>query len=244
MVLGGTNFLIHYRVFKGDGRALFDNTEMRYWWSLIGGFSLLILAERIFRGNIIPSGIRSLEENFRAVIFQVTAILTTTGFSTRDIGSPFFGTAARQLFLLMMVIGGCVGSTGGGLKVLRVAILTRTARREIFRLRAPRRSISSVVIDGKIINIDEIRRVGALFFAWVALLTAGGVITAFFSSLNGYQAFSGIFSALGNIGPSYIPAARIGGLHPVIKLTYITGMLAGRLEIIPVLLLFSPRSWR
>ena len=85
---------------------------------------------------------------------------------------------------------------------------------------------------------------GALFFAWLALLAVGGVITAFFSDLNGYQSFSGSFSALGNIGPSYIPAERIGELHPVIKLTYIIGMLAGRLEIIPVLLLFSPKSWR
>ena len=77
-----------------------------------------------------------------------------------------------------------------------------------------------------------------------ALLAAGGIITAFFSHLDSLQAFSGIFSALGNIGPSYIPAAEIGGLHPIIKLTYIIGMLAGRLEIFPVLLLFSLKSWR
>ncbi len=244
MVLGGTNFFIHYRLLKGDGRALFDNTEMRYWWSLIAGFVLLVFIERIVREGILSSGVRSLEGNFRAVVFQVTAIITTTGFSTRDIAGPFFGPAARQLFLLMMVIGGCVGSTGGGFKVLRAAILTKTVRREIFRLRSPLRSISNIVIDGKIIKVDEVRRAGALFFAWAALLAVGGIITAFFSRLDGYQSFSGIFSALGNVGPSYIPTAEIGGLHPIIKLTYIIGMLAGRLEIIPVLLLFSPKSWR
>ena len=139
MALGGTNFFIHYRVLKGSFRALGDNTEMRYWWSFLGGFILLIFAERILRGGVFSSGLRSLEENLRAVIFQVAAIITTTGFSTRDISGSFFGPAARQLFLLMMVIGGCIGSTGGGFKVLRVAILVKTVRRELFLRCAPSR---------------------------------------------------------------------------------------------------------
>lgn len=126
------------------------------FFEAMSGFILLIFAERIFRGGVFSSGLRSLEENLRAVIFQVAAIITTTGFSTRDISGSFFGPAARQLFLLMMVIGGCVGSTSGGFKVLRIAILVKTVRREFFRLRAPLRSISSIVIDGKIIKIDEV----------------------------------------------------------------------------------------
>jgi len=251
MLAGGTSFLIHFRVLKGSWRALFDNTEVRYWWGLIGLFVLIILIERLVRletfggtSFLRPDFWQLLEEDFRSVLFQVVAILTTTGFGTRDVGSGFFGSEARELFLVMMVIGGCVGSTGGGFKVLRVAILVKLIQREIYRLRTPMQAISRVVIDGEAVEFDEIQRVSGLFFAWVVLLIIGGGITALLSDFNGYQSFSGMFSALGNIGPSYIPVPEMGQLHPVTKITYIIGMLAGRLEVLPVLILFSPRAWQ
>lgn len=251
MLLGGTSFIIHYRLLCGKFKDLINNTEMRYWLGFMTVFILLIFSERIFstrsETGFLPgkgSCFQKIEENFRTVAFQVISIITTTGFATRDIGGPFFGPMARQLFLVMMVIGGCVGSTSGGFKVLRTAIMIKAVRREVFRLRAPRNAVSSIIIDGKPLPIDEIRRVGALFFAWIALLAAGGIITAVFSRLDGFSALSGSFSALGNIGPCYIPAADIPQLHPCIKITYIFGMLAGRLEILPVLLLFSRKAWR
>jgi trk system potassium uptake protein TrkH len=251
MLAGGTSFLIHFRILKGSWRALFDNTEIRYWWGLISLFVFIILIERLvkletFGGTsfLRPDFWQLLEEDFRGVLFQVVAILTTTGFGTRDVGSGFFGSEARELFLVMMVIGGCVGSTGGGFKVLRVAILVKLIQREIYRLRTPMQAISRVVIDSEAVELDEIQRVSGLFFAWVVLLIIGGGITALLSDFNGYQSFSGMFSALGNIGPSYIPVPEMGQLHPVTKITYIIGMLAGRLEILPVLVLFSPRAWQ
>jgi trk system potassium uptake protein TrkH len=251
MILGGTNFLIHYRVLKRDWKSLFDNDEIRYWWGFIALFVAVIFIENVARtgpGAHLSSGgsdfWRHIEERFRMVLFQVVSIITTTGFGTRDIGGPFFGHAAKQLFLVMMVIGGCVGSTGGGLKVLRVAVLVKLIRREIERLIAPRRSISTLKIDGKAVDADQVHRVSALFFTWVGLLVVGGVITALLSNFDSYSAFSGMFSALGNIGPCYIPTDAMGQLNPVIKVTYILGMLAGRLEILPVLLLLSPKAWR
>lgn len=251
MLLGGTSFVIHYRVLKGSWRALFDNLEARYWWSLIGIFVVLIMFERIVRieplsASLVdyPTFIHRVEEDIRIVLFQVVSILTTTGFGTRDINTPFFGEAARQFFLVMMVIGGCVGSTGGGIKVLRIAIMAKLIRREVYRLRVPPRAINSVIIDGELIELDEIQRVGGLFFMWMVLLIFGGGVTEYLSHHNGYVALSGMFSALGNIGPCYIPVAEMGQLHPIIKLVYIVGMQAGRLEILPVLLLFSLKAWR
>ncbi len=252
MFLGGTNFLIHYRILKGRFRSLYDNTEMRYWLGFIALFIILILLEEVIAPGgdrrMVPPGTASwlgeIEYHLRTVAFQVISIITTTGFATKDIGSPYFGPLARQLFLVMMVIGGCVGSTGGGFKVLRTAIMLKAVRREIFRLRAPRSAVSNVVVDGKTVSIEEIRRVGGLFFAWMLLLAIGGGITALFSGLSGFSSFSGICSALGNIGPCYISVTEMAKLHPIIKLTYIFGMLAGRLEIFPVLLLFSRRAWR
>ncbi|KPK62760.1 hypothetical protein AMJ83_09735 [candidate division WOR_3 bacterium SM23_42] len=250
MLMGGTNFLIHYRILSRDWRALFDNTEMKYWWTLIGIFVAIVFIERLMKFELpnqllLNSNIlKIIESNFRAVLFQVVSIITTTGFATQDIGSAFFGQLAKQLFLIMMVIGGCVGSTGGGFKVFRISILTKIIQREIFRLRTPSRSVSTVIIDGKPVTTNEIYRVSGLFFAWIVLLIFGGGITALLSQLGAYESFSGMFSALGNIGPCYIPVKVMGQLNPAIKIAYIFGMLAGRLEILPVLLLMSPRAWR
>jgi trk system potassium uptake protein TrkH len=242
MLLGGMNFLVHYRVLTGDFRALWDNVEVRYWWGLIVAFIVLIVGSQLLRAG--PPGGEGLEPTIRGTAFQTVSILTTTGFATRDIGSDFFPALARQLFLLMMVIGGCVGSTGGGIKVLRVAVLTRLVRREVFKLWAPGKASSGLVIDGKIVPEEEIRRVSSLFFAWMGFLAAGGVVTALFSNQGALESFSGMFSALGNIGPSFIPAADMETIHPVVKLVYTVGMLAGRLEILPVMLLFSKKAWR
>ncbi len=250
MLMGGTNFLIHYRILNRDWKALFDTTEMKYWWVLIGIFVALIFAERFVKfalpgQSLLNTGLlKNIESNFRAVLFQVVSIITTTGFATQDIGSAFFGQLARQLFLVMMVIGGCVGSTGGGFKVFRISILVQVIRREIFRLRTPARSVSSVIIDRKSVAKNEIYRVSGLFFAWIVLLILGGGITALLSQVGAFESFSGMFSALGNIGPCYIPVNVMNQLNPLIKITYIFGMLAGRLEILPVLLLMSPRAWR
>ncbi len=251
MVLGGTSFLVHYRLLKGNLRAIGDNTEMRYWWGFIAAFIAVIFLERIVRIDrllLAPFApldlLKRIEENFRITAFQVVSIITTTGFATRDIAGSSFGHVARQLFLVMMVIGGCVGSTGGGIKVLRVGLLFRLIRREVFRLRTPPKTVSRIIIDGEAAETEEIYRVSALFFMWIVLLVVGGVVTALLSNHDAYSSFSGMFSALGNIGPCYISVKDMGQLHSLIKVTYIFGMLAGRLEILPVLLIFSRKAWR
>jgi trk system potassium uptake protein TrkH len=144
----------------------------------------------------------------------------------------------------MMVTGGCVGSTGGGIKVLRVAILWGLVKQEVRRLFYPSRAINRIVIDGSIVDRAEVHRVAAIFFSWILLLLIGGGVTALLSDLDGYTSFSGMFSALGNIGPSFMTVAEGATLHPLVKIVYIVGMLAGRLEILPVLLLFSPAAWK
>jgi trk system potassium uptake protein TrkH len=151
---------------------------------------------------------------------------------------------AKQLFLAMMVIGGCVGSTGGGIKVLRSVILGRLMLRELFRLRTSARASSVLVIDGQRVSDDESHRAAALFFMWIVLLAVGGGITALLSNLGALESLSGMFSALGNIGPCYISVDDMIQMNPAVKITYIFGMLAGRLEILPVLLLFSRKAWR
>jgi trk system potassium uptake protein TrkH len=196
----------------------------------------------IFSGGP-PIGAVEAERTLRASLFQVMAVMTTTGFGTQDIGSDFFGAASQQLFLVMMVIGGCVGSTAGGFKVLRVAILNRLMLRELFKAKVSSHAATGLIIDKRLVPDAEIHRVAALFFSWIALLVIGGTVTALCSAHGALASFSGMFSALGNIGPCYISVPDMIEIHPAVKITYILGMLAGRLEILPVLLLFSPRAW-
>ena len=143
-----------------------------------------------------------------------------------------------------MVIGGCAGSTGGGFKVIRVAILTRLVRNRLYQMNSSRFTRVPLTVDKHIVADEEIKRIFTIFFMWILLLIIGGTITALFSNLSGWQSFSGMFSALGNIGPCYFSVQEMIQLHPVVKITYIFGMLAGRLEIIPVLLIFSRRYYK
>jgi len=252
MLLGGINFLVHFRLLSGKIRSLWDNTEMRLWWKLIAGFIILIMIDhlnrtgwigRIFSGNF-DNIWSKIESTFRYSIFQVISIITTTGFGTKDIGGAFFPALAKQLFLIMMVIGGCVGSTGGGIKVIRIAALKKLLSRELFKIWTPPSASKKLIIDGNIVPDEEIHRISSLFFYWVFLLCVGGGVTALVTDLSGWQSFSGMFSALGNIGPSYISVSEMINIHPVAKITYIFGMLLGRLEIIPVLLIFTKKAWR
>ena len=251
MLLGGINFLIHFRVVIGDLRALWDNVEMRYFWRLLALFLGIIIFEKVYRvsGQASFAGLSPvqvlwrLEDIFRTVLFQVISLVTTTGFGTKDINTDYFGSVAKQLFIVMMFIGGCAGSTAGGFKVLRIVILNRLVSRELFRLRVGPRTSSALVVDGKIVSHDEVYRVAALFFGWLLLIVMGGLITALCSNHGAFASLSGMFSAVGNIGPCYISVPDIATLNPAVKLTYILGMLAGRLELLPVILLFSRKAW-
>jgi len=92
--------------------------------------------------------------------------------------------------------------------------------------------------------MEEVYRVSGLFFIWMVLLIAGGLITSFASKMTALESMSGMYSALGNIGPTFFSVKDMISLKPIVKITYILGMLMGRLEILPVLLLFSPKAWK
>jgi trk system potassium uptake protein TrkH len=238
MLFGGINFLVHYRVFQGDIKALWNSYEIKLFWLFICSAAGLVIFERFTHNRIFSPDL------VRNSIFQVVSIMTTTGYATRDIGSPIYGGVARQVFLYLMLIGGCVGSTSGGLKVLRIGILLKLIKFKIQSIVYPINAVSFVMVDGNRVDFDEIRRVTSLFAAWMFLLSAGGLITAVFSNHGALESFSGMASALCNIGPCYISASEIIKLSPVVKFTYIIGMLAGRLEILPILMLFYKNTWK
>ncbi|TDX48989.1 TrkH family potassium uptake protein [Orenia marismortui] len=241
MALGGINFLVHYKVLTGKVKELWQGIEMKYFWGIIVTITSLILLDHYLHFPLI---LNKLEETIRHTLFQVISVLTTTGYGTRDINAAFFPALAKQLLLLLMLIGGCVGSTSGGIKLIRVVILNKLFKRELKKISYPKRAVLPVVVDGNIISDSEIFRVIALLFGWLLLIVIGGGITALTSDLPAWNSFSGIFSALGNIGPFYFSVEKMQSLSITIKITYIIAMLAGRLEILPIFIIFNRRTWR
>jgi len=239
MWAGGTNFLVHYRVLRGELRALWDNAEVRAWWLVLGVSLALVLGSRLSSAAGSRPG-----ESLRHGLFQVVAIASTTGYSTRDIGGPYFTPLARQVFLVLMFVGGCAGSTAGGFKVARLVIMWKLMVGQVRRATRPPSSVELLMMDGKPVRRTEIYRTAGLLFAWAMLVLFSGLVTAALSRYGALASASGGLSAVSNIGPCYIPAAQMADLHPLIKLVYIAGMLAGRLELIPVLMLLSPRTWK
>jgi trk system potassium uptake protein TrkH len=247
MILGAINFFIHYRVFKGEFKILTKDYELRWFWIIaISAFSVMML-DRYYKADLASTGgsfFSVFHESFRHVFFHVMTFVTSTGFVTKDINSSFFPAVSKQVILALMLIGGCIGSTSGGVKVLRVAILHKMVGREIFKIRKIKNAVAPVVVNKKIISSDELEKISAIFFAWVLLIIVGGAITAFFSDLGPLESLSGMLSAVSNMGPMYISGPEIISLNPIIKITYIIGMLAGRLEILPILYILKIKNWR
>ena len=138
-----------------------------------------------------------------------------------------------------MFVGGCIGSTAGGFKVLRLGVLWKTLTSELKQLSLPPKAVIPLVIQGRIISPREIKRVCALLFAWIGLIWIGTSITLACTDLNGVQALSGMLSAVSNMGPFFFSTHELAAFPAAVKGCYIFGMLAGRLEVLPLFVLFA-----
>ncbi|UCF10813.1 MAG: TrkH family potassium uptake protein [Candidatus Bipolaricaulota bacterium] len=238
MFLGGTSFLIHWNVIRGRWRQVTANRELRLWLLLLLGATFLVAVRRG------PGGDAGLHERIRSSLFHVVSIATTTGYTTHDIGSAAFSGLAQQVFLWLMLIGGCVGSTAGGAKVWRLGLLLRVMRHHARRAVLPSSAVVPLVYDGAPVPRMEVTRTATVMFSWIVLLAVGSVVLSATTSLSVAAALSGSFSSLGNVGPSLITVDQFAELGAAAKLWMIFAMIAGRLEILPVLLLVQRRAWR
>lgn len=240
MLAGGISFLIHFKLITGDIKALFTGFEIRCYWLIAGGAVLLVCLDccKVFV-ETQTWDLNTMHHLFRTALFQVSSLLTSTGYLTKDINDPFFPSLSKQIFLTLMIVGGCVGSTAGGIKVLRIGLLSRLFAVQLKRICLPRAAVVPLLVSGKVISSAEIERVAALFWIWMMTVVAGAFVTTAFSDLDPWQGLSGMASAMGNMGPFYFSVHEMVSMHWVIKLTYIFGMLAGRLEIVPLAVLFG-----
>jgi trk system potassium uptake protein TrkH len=237
MFLGGTSFLVHWNLLRRRWQSILGNVELRAWLVLILGATLLVAVAD--RGRVAEIG---LHTHVRTSLFHVVSVATTTGFTTQDL--TWFSPFSKQILLILMLVGGCVGSTSGGLKVMRTAILAKLLGRRLRLITRSRQEIVPLTVGGRSLSFDEAERTAAIAVGWTLALLIVWLATTFVSNLDGWGSLSAAASALGNVGPHFVDAKTFAGIGAAAKVFYILAMVAGRLEILPFLLIFSRRAWR
>jgi len=239
MFLGGTSFLVHWNLLRGRWRSVWQNRELRLWLALlVVAGTLVIVADRAAIAD------RGLHGHIRTSLFHVVSIATTSGFVTREIVSPEFSAVTKELLLLLMLVGGCIASTSGGLKIRRVNVLRAVLRKRLRSITRTGQEVVPLTVGGRLYGTAEMERAVAIAVAWALSLAVSWVILTAASDFGPWASVSGAISAISNIGPSYIPRSSLAAAGPAVKVLYIVGMVAGRLEILPLLLIFSRRVWR
>jgi len=239
MFLGGTSFLVFWNLLRRKWRTVVRNVELRVWIVLLLIASgAVVLADR---SNVATIGWHA---HIRQSLFHVVSIATTTGFTIRDMSTSWFSAGTQQMLLVLMLIGGCVGSTSGGFKVFRVSVLGAMLHHRLRTILSSHLEVIPRQMGSHRLDRAEIERTVAVAVAWGVFLGAGWMLTTLIGGLDGWSSLSGIVSALGNIGPHFIEPSVNEALGPVVKGIYALAMIAGRLEIVPLIILFSRKTWR
>lgn len=236
MILFGVNFNLYFFMLAGNWKLTFKNEELRWYLGIIAA---AVLSISFFLRDIYST----LGERLRHVFFTVSSIITTTGFSTEDYGN--WPMVTHVILLLLMFVGAMAGSTGGGLKVSRVVILFKNALQELRRVREPKRVLTTryegrSLTKGVTESILKYLAVYIFFFAFLVL--AVSVDTPNFVS-----AFSAVAATINNIGPGIGmvgPSGNYAAFSNFSKIMLSVSMLAGRLELYPILLLFMRHTWK
>ncbi|MEZ4864646.1 MAG: potassium transporter TrkG [Caldilineaceae bacterium] len=237
MILAGANFSLHYRFLRGDWRIYWRDKEFLFYLAIIG-LSTLIIGVEVWRSTY-----HTVADTLQYTLFQVVSIQTTTGYGTADYEQWAF--SSQFVLFVLMFVGGCAGSTGGGIKVMRLHLLVKFAASEFTRLIHPY-AVVPVRMNKVAVPRDVVVNVLGFFVLYIFIFGAG-VFAMALLGLDIATAFGATAATLGNIGPG------LGNVGPTDNYAFIpaTGkwilsllMLLGRLEIFTVLILFSPAYWR
>ncbi len=235
MILFGVNFNFYFLLLRRHLRQALRCEEARWYTAIIG-----ISTVAVWLNTLKMFG--TAEEAFRHALFQVGSIITTTGFTTTNF--DLFPELSRTLLVLLMFIGACAGSTGGGIKVSRIMILIKSFGNELSRLLHPR-TIRKVRLEGKAVEHHTIRSVNTYLVAYI-LIFVGSLLIISIDNFDSITNFTSVAATLNNIGPGLAKVGATGNysaFSDLSKYVFCFDMLAGRLELFPLLLLFSRRTW-
>lgn len=237
MFFAGMNFTLHYLGFHGKFSFFKENTEFKYYLGFIIFASLFIMIIHL------PHVDFHWEEAIRQSLFHVVSLTTTTGYVTSDFENwaPF----SRMIFFALLFVGGCAGSTGGGIKFVRHIVLFKNGWTELKRLIHPR-AVIPVKFNGKAVSSDIILNVQAFFIFYILLFVFGSMILALLG-VDFVTAAGATATCIGNIGPgigTVGPVNNFAHLPDVVKWILSFFMVVGRLELFTVLIIFSPAFWK
>ena len=236
MALFGINFSCYYLLLLGQVRSVFKDEELRLYLGIIFGSILLIVLN--LRGFYDTLG-----ETVRHAAFTVSSIMTTTGYATTDF--DLWPAFSKAIIMLLMIVGACAGSTGGGLKVARLLLLLKSLRRNIGQVLKPRK-VQVVRNNGAVVDEKILDNANAYLAAYVVILFVSFLIISLDNFSIGTN-FTAILACFNNIGPGLEavgPTCNYSGYSALSKLVLSFDMLAGRLEIFPMLVLFTRSTWR
>jgi trk system potassium uptake protein TrkH len=237
MFVAGTNFTLSYGIITGKFTKVFKDEEFRFYTLVVLFFAFVITLGLIAAGNVTG------EQAFRDSLFTVVSIITTTGYATADylLWSPFLG----MLIFVLFFVGGSAGSTGGGVKVVRILLLFKNSFYELKRLVHPN-AVIPIRYNSKVVDQKTVTNILAFFVFYILIFMMSAVLMSFWTS-DIYSAFSAVATTLGNVGPGFGeigPMENFYHLPDLAKWFLAFLMMLGRLELFTVLVLFSPSFWR
>ncbi len=236
MFLFGVNFSCYYLLLMGQFRSVFKDEELR----LYVGLALACVVALVF--SIRPL-YDTLEQTIRYAAFQVSSIMTTTGYCTTDY--DLWPGISKAILLLLMIVGACAGSTGGGLKCMRVLLLFKILRRNIRQILNPQK-VQVIRSNGRVVDEKVLSNMNAYLAAYIIII----ILCTLVLSLDGFSFetnLSAVLATFNNIGPGMAavgPTCNFAAYSGLSKLVMSAAMLAGRLEIFPILVLFSGSTWK
>jgi len=248
MFLAGSNFVLSYFAFKGKVQKMIKDDEFKYYFFFILSFTIVAALGVYFVANVVPSDYHPMvwgkaESAFRHTMFQVVSIVTTTGFVSADYTSwtPFL----TVFFFGLMFLGGCAGSTAGGVKVIRHMLMIKNGLLEFKRTLHPN-AIIPVRYNRKTVSESIVYNILGFFILYMLLFIIGALVLGLLG-LDFESAVGGAASSLGNVGPAFgtlHPLANFNSLPMLGKWWCCLLMLLGRLELFTVLILFTPFFWK
>ena len=237
MALFGVNFSIYYYILRRNWGAVKHNSEL---WTYL---AILLVSSVVIAANILPMYGHNFFTSLRYSFFQVSSIMTTTGYATADF--DLWPQLSRTLLTALMLVGASAGSTGGGLKVVRMQLLVKSGIREIRHTVHPK-SVNTIKMDGRTVSDSVLNGVQSFFFMYILVL----IVSVLLISFDGYDLetnLTAVLSALSNIGPGFNlvgPTRNFSIFSDFSTFVLSMDMLIGRLEIFPMLMLAAPSAWR
>ncbi len=236
LVLFSINFNLYYFILCGGVRDALRDQELHLFGALV------LLTTGIITIDILPL-FDGFSSAVRHAFFQVMSITSTAGFATADFN--LWPEVSRWVLVLLMFCGACAGSTGGGIKIGRILLMGRAARCEIRRMSRPR-TVNRVMVNGKAVDDETLRGSLIFFFLYILMLIVGTLLVSF-DGFDTTTNFTAVLSCLSNVGPGLGLVGPMGNfaMYSIFsKIVLTAAMLIGRLEIFPILILFSPSLWK